>query len=172
MPAALFLLRAVVLVLMWGLVLAAIVAVRSDFAGGRAKSAQRTPAKAPGRAPASPSRPAAAPKPTTPKSTGKDRKRSNARIVAITAGPLAGTTIPLGEQPITIGRADSSTLVISDDYVSTHHARLVPSGDAWVLEDLGSTNGTFLDRDKVTAPTPVPVGVPIRIGKTTLELRK
>jgi len=92
--------------------------------------------------------------------------------VAITAGPLAGTTIPLGAQPITIGRADSSTLVISDDYVSTNHARLVPRGDAWVVEDLGSTNGTFLDRTKVTAPTPVPIGVPIRIGKTTLELRK
>jgi len=171
MPAALFLLRAVVLVLMWGLILAAIVAVRSDFAGGRAKT-RRAPAKAP-----TPSRPAAAPKPAAPKPTGpkptsRDRKRSSARTVAITAGPLAGTTIPLGEQPITIGRADSSTLVVSDDYVSTHHARLVPRGDAWVLEDLGSTNGTFLDRDKVTAPTPVPVGVPIRIGKTTLELRK
>jgi pSer/pThr/pTyr-binding forkhead associated (FHA) protein len=92
--------------------------------------------------------------------------------VAITAGPLAGTTIPLGDSPITIGRADSSTLVVADDYVSTNHARLVPRGDTWVLEDLGSTNGTFLDRTKVTEPTPVPLGVPIRIGKTTLELRK
>ena len=62
--------------------------------------------------------------------------------------------------------------VVADDYVSTNHARLVPRGDSWVLEDLGSTNGTFLDRTKVTAPTPVPLGVPIRIGKTTLELRK
>jgi len=167
MPATLFLLRAVVLVLMWGLILAAIVAVRSDFSGGRAKAPKRAPAKAPARAPApAPARPAAAAKPAT------GRKRSTARTVAITAGPLAGTTIPLGEQPITIGRADSSTLVVSDDYVSTHHARLVPRGDAWVLEDLGSTNGTFLDRTKVTDPTPVPVGVPIRIGKTTLELRK
>jgi pSer/pThr/pTyr-binding forkhead associated (FHA) protein len=62
--------------------------------------------------------------------------------------------------------------VVADDYVSTHHARLVPQGDAWILEDLGSTNGTFLDRAKVTDPTPVPLGVPIRVGKTTLELRK
>jgi len=164
MPATLFLLRAIVLVLMWGLILAAIVAVRGDFAGGRAKAPRRTPAKAPAKAPAR--APAPAPK------AAAGRKRSNARTVAITAGPLAGTTIPLGEQPITIGRADSSTLVVSDDYVSTHHARLVPRGDAWVLEDLGSTNGTYLDRTKVTDPTPVPVGVPIRIGKTTLELRK
>ena len=42
----------------------------------------------------------------------------------------------------------------------------------WLVEDLGSTNGTFLDKAKVTAPTPVPVGVPVRIGKTALELRK
>jgi pSer/pThr/pTyr-binding forkhead associated (FHA) protein len=164
MPATLFLLRAIVLVLMWGLILAAIVAVRGDFAGGRTKAPRRTPAKAPAKAPTR--APAPAPK------AAAGRKRSNARTVAITAGPLAGTTIPLGEQPITIGRADSSTLVVSDDYVSTHHARLVPRGDAWVLEDLGSTNGTYLDRTKVTDPTPVPVGVPIRIGKTTLELRK
>jgi pSer/pThr/pTyr-binding forkhead associated (FHA) protein len=41
-----------------------------------------------------------------------------------------------------------------------------------VLEDLGSTNGTFLDRSKVTAPTPVPIGTPFRVGKTVLELRR
>lgn len=168
MPAVLFLLRAVVLVLMWGLVLAAIVAVRSDFAGRSAKAARRAPAK-PAKAPAPPRQSATAKPAAKPAAS---RKGSSARTVEITAGPLAGTTIPLGEAPITIGRADSSTLVVSDDYVSTHHARLVPRGDAWVLEDLGSTNGTFLDRTKVTAPTPVPVGVPIRIGKTTLELRK
>jgi pSer/pThr/pTyr-binding forkhead associated (FHA) protein len=164
MPAALFLLRAIVLVLMWGLVLAVVVAVRSDFTGGRTKTARRRPAPA-----GPPARPAPAPAAAKPARPGK---KSGARTVAITAGPLAGTTIPLGDSPITIGRADSSTLVVSDDYVSTHHALLVPRGDAWVLEDLGSTNGTFLDRSKVTEPTPVPLGVPIRIGKTTLELRK
>jgi pSer/pThr/pTyr-binding forkhead associated (FHA) protein len=163
MPAELFLLRAIVLVLMWGLVLAAVVAIRSDFVGRRA-------AKAPAKAAARPApRAAAKPSPTARPAAGK---RSSAKTVAVTAGPLAGTTLPLGSQPITIGRADSSTLVVADDYVSTHHARLVPRDGAWVLEDLGSTNGTFLDRARVTAPTPVPVGVPIRIGKTTLELRK
>jgi pSer/pThr/pTyr-binding forkhead associated (FHA) protein len=166
MPAALFLLRAIVLVLMWGLVLAVVVAIRSDFTGGRTKAPRRRPAPA-----GTPARPATARAPAAAKPT-RAPKKSGARIVAITAGPLEGTTIPLGDAPITIGRADSSTLVVSDDYVSTHHAKLVPRGDAWVLEDLGSTNGTFLDRAKVTEPTPVPIGVPIRIGKTTLELRK
>ena len=47
-----------------------------------------------------------------------------------------------------------------------------PYDGGWLVEDLGSTNGTFLDKAKVTAPTPVPVGVPVRIGKTALELRK
>ena len=165
MPAELFLLRAIVLVLMWGLVLAAVVAIRSDFSSRRAA---RTPARpAPTAKPAKPAARAARPAPAP-----TSKKRSAARTLAVTTGPLAGTTLPLGGEPITIGRADSSTLVVADDYVSTNHARLVPSADSWVLEDLGSTNGTFLDRTKVTAPTPVPIGVPIRIGKTTLELRK
>jgi pSer/pThr/pTyr-binding forkhead associated (FHA) protein len=62
--------------------------------------------------------------------------------------------------------------VLSDDYASTRHARLFPQDGQWLVEDLGSTNGTYLDRQKVTGPTPVPVGVPIRIGKTVLELRR
>jgi pSer/pThr/pTyr-binding forkhead associated (FHA) protein len=165
MPAELFLLRAIVLVLMWGLVLAAVVAIRSDFSARR--TARSSPRPAPAAAPAARAgRTSQRPAPPTPK------KRSAARTLAVTTGPLAGTTLPLGAEPITIGRADSSTLVVADDYVSTNHARLVPRDDSWVLEDLGSTNGTFLDRAKVTGPTPVPVGVPIRIGKTTLELRK
>jgi hypothetical protein len=55
--------------------------------------------------------------------------------------------------------------------VETGQTRLVPRSGQWFVEDLGSTNGTYLDRAKVTAPTPVPLGVPIRIGRTSLELR-
>jgi len=73
---------------------------------------------------------------------------------------------------VTIGRADDSTIVLTDDFVSTRHARLVPAEGKWLLEDLGSTNGTYLDRRRVTSPTPVPLGVPIRVGKTVMELRK
>jgi len=62
--------------------------------------------------------------------------------------------------------------VLTDDYASTRHARLFPQDGQWLLEDLGSTNGTYLDRQKVTEPTPVSIGVPIRIGKTVLELRR
>ncbi|MFC4005190.1 FHA domain-containing protein [Prauserella oleivorans] len=93
------------------------------------------------------------------------------RQLVVTHGALAGTRIALDGKPILIGRADDSTLVLDDDYASTRHARLSLRGDEWYVEDLGSTNGTYLDRAKVTAPLRVPLGVPIRIGKTVIELR-
>ena len=92
-------------------------------------------------------------------------------ILVVTAGSLAGTRIRLGPGPILIGRAEDSTLVLDDDYASTRHARLTQQGQQYFLEDLGSTNGTYLDRARVTTPTPVPIGVPIRIGRTVIELR-
>lgn len=93
------------------------------------------------------------------------------RHLVVTQGALAGTRITLSEQPVLLGRADSCTLVIDDDYASNQHARLSPHGPDWFLEDLGSTNGTYLDRAKVTTPVKVPAGTPIRIGKTVIELR-
>jgi hypothetical protein len=157
MTAVLFLLRAVILVLLWGLVVAAVVAVRHDVFG--------TPKAAPAGRRTSPA-PAKSPQP-------KDKRgRGAARRLVVTQGALAGTTIPLTGAPITIGRADDSTLVLTDDYVSTRHARLLPQGEDWVLEDLGSTNGTYLDRQRIAAAVRVPVGAPIRVGKTVLELRR
>lgn len=97
--------------------------------------------------------------------------RGAARQLVVTAGPLTGTRIALGEHPILIGRADDSTLVLSDDYASNKHARFSSRGSDWYLEDLGSTNGTFLDRSRVTTPVRVPLGTPVRIGKTVIELR-
>lgn len=91
--------------------------------------------------------------------------------VAVIDGPLAGMSVALSSLPITIGRADDSTIAINDDYVSNRHARLVPNGTAWMLEDLGSTNGTVLDAAKITAPTEVHAGSQIRIGRTVLELQ-
>ena len=107
-----------------------------------------------------------------PQRSAKPAKRTSARRLVVTEGALAGTTISLGEAPVTLGRADDSTLVLTDDYASSRHARLVPGDDAWLVEDLGSTNGTYLGSSKVTRPTPVPLGQPIRIGKTVLELRR
>jgi pSer/pThr/pTyr-binding forkhead associated (FHA) protein len=77
----------------------------------------------------------------------------------------------LGGEPVLLGRADDSTLVLTDDYASTRHARLSPRGPDWFVEDLGSTNGTYLDRSKVTTAARVPLGTPVHIGKTVIELR-
>ena len=99
------------------------------------------------------------------------QRRNTPRQLVVTDGALSGTRIQLGTQPVLIGRADDSTLVLTDDYSSTRHARLSPRGSEWYVEDLGSTNGTYLDRAKVTTAVRVPMGTPVRIGKTVIELR-
>ncbi|AUH67462.1 MULTISPECIES: FHA domain-containing protein FhaB/FipA [Gordonia] len=99
------------------------------------------------------------------------RSRGTARYLVVTAGALANTRITLGTQPVLIGRADDSTLVLTDDYASERHARISPRGDDWYVEDLGSTNGTYLDRAKVTTAVRAPINTPIRVGKTVIELR-
>ncbi len=91
----------------------------------------------------------------------------------VVEGALAGTTVALQGQVITLGRAHDSTIVLDDDYASSRHARIYPDQTGqWTVEDLGSTNGTYLERQRLTQPTPLQVGVPIRIGRTVIELRK
>jgi pSer/pThr/pTyr-binding forkhead associated (FHA) protein len=90
----------------------------------------------------------------------------------VTGGPLRGTTLPLGASAILIGRAPSCTLVLDDDYSSSRHARIYPQDGGWFVEDLGSTNGTFIGRDKVDVPTPLRVGTEVRVGQSTLELQR
>jgi pSer/pThr/pTyr-binding forkhead associated (FHA) protein len=156
------------LAVLWLFVIAAVGVVRTDLFGPSARR-RRQARKA---RPARPARPAAPPPAATPRRSSSRASRSAPHQVVVTAGSLAGSTIDLSDSQITIGRADDATLVLTDDYASTRHARLFPQDGQWLVEDLGSTNGTYLDRQKVTQPTPVPVGVPIRIGKTVLELRR
>jgi pSer/pThr/pTyr-binding forkhead associated (FHA) protein len=164
---SLFLIKIGYLALLWLFVLVVAAAMRRDLMPRRRRTAAVRPATAP-------VAPAVAPTSAKPANAGKPpkAKRGQPRTLTVTAGSLAGTSLPLGLEPITIGRAADNTIVLDDDYASGHHARLRPFDGGWVVEDLGSTNGTFLDRAKVMAPTPVPVGVPVRIGKTALELRK
>ena len=86
-------------------------------------------------------------------------------------GIATGTSIPLDEDFISIGRSGDSSLVIVDEYTSTYHARLARSGGEWILTDLDSTNGTKLDGQRVTKPVTVPLYTPVTIGTTTFELR-
>jgi pSer/pThr/pTyr-binding forkhead associated (FHA) protein len=144
------------LAVLWLFVIAAIGVVRTDLLGP-ATSTRR------GRG-----RQAQAPRPVKPQRAG----RGGPRFLVVTAGARKGTSLDLAQQQITLGRANDATLVLNDDYASSRHARIFPQDGQWIVEDLGSTNGTYLDRQKVTRPTPVPLGVPIRIGKTVLELRR
>jgi Na+-transporting methylmalonyl-CoA/oxaloacetate decarboxylase gamma subunit len=104
--------------------------------------------------------------------TGENRPvRGALSQLIVTEGALAGTRIALTGKPILIGRANDSTLVLTDDYASTRHARISATNNVWYLEDLGSTNGTYVGQNKVTGPIPLEAGVVIRIGKTAMELR-
>ena len=154
------LVRLGLLALLWFFVLAAVRAIRVDVFGPKVPRAARPQSAAPPReVKAKAARPA-------------KQKAAAVRRLVVTEGDLTGTTLDLGERPVTIGRAPDSTLVLTDDYASTHHARLTPRDGQWVLEDLGSTNGTYIDRTKVATPTAVGPGTKVRIGKTVLELRR
>ncbi len=158
------LIRLAFLAVLWLFVIAAVGVVRTDLFGATVSARQqRRQRKAQQRV--RPPKPARPPRPVK-------AGRGAPQQLLVTAGALAGTSIGLSEQQITIGRSNDATLVLNDDYASSRHARLFPQDGQWIVEDLGSTNGTYLDRQKVTQPTPVPLGVPIRIGKTVLELRR
>lgn len=96
----------------------------------------------------------------------------NAQRLVITSGAKVGAEFPLTRDEITIGRSSDSAIVIRDDYTSTHHARLMLWNDQWMLQDLDSTNGTFLDGERVAVPTQIPLNTPIKIGATSFELRR
>ena len=157
-PLTLLIVRLAFLAILWLFVIAAVGVVRTDMFG-------------PSRASRKAGRAAKAQRPARPPRSVRNGRGEPQRLL-VTSGALAGTSLGLTDQQITVGRANDATLVLNDDYASSRHARLFPQDGQWIVEDLGSTNGTYLDRQKVTQPTPVPVGVPIRIGKTVLELRR
>ncbi len=91
----------------------------------------------------------------------------------IVDGPLAGTTVTLTAQPITLGRAPDNAIILDDEFVSAHHARVFrdPATGSWAVEDLNSTNGTVVNGQRIRGAVMLPVGVLVRIGATTFELR-
>lgn len=156
------LLRLGFLALVWLLVIVAILVLRRDLKAPR-DARMLVPARVPrgGQAPAAPKAPKG-PKPA----------KGGARSLVVVEGPLTGTVIPLGAADVTIGRAPDSTLVLDDDYASNNHARISLTGSTWIVTDLGSTNGTWVDRSRITSPTPLSVGHQLKVGRTVLELRK
>jgi pSer/pThr/pTyr-binding forkhead associated (FHA) protein len=161
----LFILRLVFLALLWVFVFAIIYSLRSDLFGQRVRKlpAEAAAATFPTALPPQPQR--SSPAPTKSDSTLATR-------LVITAGAKEGLEVALPRELLTIGRAGESGLVIRDDYTSTNHARLVPDDGGWIIEDLDSTNGTFLDGRQVVSPIRVPLNTPVTIGTTTFELRR
>ncbi|GCB47674.1 FHA domain-containing protein [Streptomyces sp. NL15-2K] len=157
------------LAVLWLFVIVAVQVIRSDLFGTRVT--QRGARRESGRQQQA-ARQAAPPQQRQQAAGGRQRRNAPTKLV-VTEGTLTGTTVALQGQTITLGRAHDSTIVLDDDYASSRHARIYPDRDGqWIVEDLGSTNGTYLDRTRLTTPTPIALGAPIRIGKTVIELRK
>jgi pSer/pThr/pTyr-binding forkhead associated (FHA) protein len=149
------------LALLWMFVLAVLSVIRSDLFGAKVDS----------RAVSAPVSSSANNRPAKPAKASK-KKRGAPGSVTIADGPQAGVGAPLGEEPVVIGRGSDCQIRLDDDYSSTRHARLFQSEGEWWVEDLGSTNGTYLDGQRVTRPVPAEIGGSIRIGRTTLNIAK
>jgi pSer/pThr/pTyr-binding forkhead associated (FHA) protein len=91
-------------------------------------------------------------------------------ILEIVEGGEAGRQVPLAGA-IDIGRDASSAIALNDEQASRHHARVAAQGDLALVEDLGSTNGTYVNGQPVEGPRAVRPGDRIRVGLTILELR-
>ncbi|MET9359888.1 FHA domain-containing protein [Streptomyces sp. NPDC006632] len=165
------------LAVLWLFVIVAVQVIRSDLFGTRVTQRGSRRGNEAGRQQQTGRQSAAAATPPPQRGQqqgggGRQRRGAPSKLV-VSEGTLTGTTVALQGQTISLGRAHDSTIVLDDDYASSRHARIYPDRDGnWIVEDLGSTNGTYLDRTRLTTPTPIPLGAPIRIGKTVIELRK
>jgi pSer/pThr/pTyr-binding forkhead associated (FHA) protein len=155
----LFLIRLAYLAILWIFVLSAISVIRSDMFGARAPEAARAPSSGRKSRSSKPAKPA-------------PKRRGSPSHVLVVEGANAGEKASLDAAPILIGRGTDAAIRLDDDYVSTRHARIAASGDQWFVEDLGSTNGTYIGSVRITQPTTLTLGTQVRIGKTILELRK
>ena len=142
------------LALLWLFVLSSVSVIKSDMFGERLDPARAESAR------------------VSKVSKPSKRRRGAPTQLVISEGPNAGVTVPLSAGPILLGRGADATIRLDDDYVSTRHARFVPHGDDWYVEDLGSTNGTYIGSQRITTPMAVAIGVQVRIGKTIAELKK
>jgi pSer/pThr/pTyr-binding forkhead associated (FHA) protein len=156
------------LAILWIFVLSAVSVVRSDIFGARVETSRadrRSERKADRQAAKQARQSEKGRKP------GRTPRGAPTKVV-ITEGANAGEQIGLDLAPLLIGRGNDAQIRLDDDYVSTRHARIASTGDTWYVEDLGSTNGTYLGTHRITQPTTLQAGARLRVGKTTLELKK
>jgi hypothetical protein len=142
--------------LLWAFVFSVVGALRSDLYGTRVVSSGSTG----GRREARPGR-------------GARGSRRDPQHLAVVAGSLRGTTVPLSERGLLVGRNPECSLVLTDDFASGRHLRIYAGDDgAWYADDLSSTNGTFLDNKRIGTGARLGPGAQLRIGRTVLELQR
>jgi hypothetical protein len=100
----------------------------------------------------------------------RDGGRPKLRVQSA-AGLAAGSAYDLSEGAL-LGRGDQADIRLEDGFASTQHARLMPQGDVMVLEDLGSTNGTYLNGEPLRGPAPLHAGDRIRIGDSEFSFER
>lgn len=166
---SLTLLRLGFLVLLWALVLGAVAVLRADIYGTRVIPRGRGLTRLVRTA--VPQTGAVLPRSSTGVLTTRTKAGAVRRSIVVVEGPLTGTSIPLGDAPVTIGRSPTSTLVIDDDYCSARHARIYHDGGRWWVEDLASTNGTFVGDARLYDPIELVPGTRVRMGATEIESR-
>lgn len=108
-----------------------------------------------------------------PSAGGRSRRRGGGsvkRLLVVEPPDLAGRSFELGEE-ITLGRAAGCHVTLDDTYVSQLHARVSARDGVVFVEDLGSTNGTYLNRQKVTGPVAATAGDQLQVGGTVLEFQ-
>ena len=156
----LMLIKFAYLAILWVFVLGAISVIRSDMFGARVDASAATPSrreqKASEKQPRKPTR--------TPRGTPSK--------VVVIDGPASGASADLEGDPVLIGRGADAAIRLDDDYVSTRHARIGSTNGTFYVEDLGSTNGTYIGSQRITQATAIQLGSRVRVGKTTLELKK
>jgi len=152
-------LKLLFLALLWLFVLFAVNVIRTDLFGRKVDAAAVGTLDAASAVP---------PPAASPKRRGRAARRLPTTL-RLTAGTIAGASLPLGDT-ILIGRSPDATLDLHDQYMSTRHAVITRTGSGFVLEDLGSTNGTFVNERRITTPTPITPSDTIRIGRTTMIL--
>ncbi|WP_459610459.1 FHA domain-containing protein FhaB/FipA [Corynebacterium urogenitale] len=102
---------------------------------------------------------------------GAFRRAKAPSALTLVSGPLMGTHLELqGYKEVTIGRSQSATLVLEDDFASGRHARLIKRGPDWFLEDLDSRNGTFIGSQRIDQPEKLSAGMEVRIGQTLVRM--
>ena len=151
---ALFLLRIGLVAVLWIFMFSIISVIRADLFGQKVASIPNPPT-GPGRV----------------LQESNEPSSKTATKLVITEGENMGKAIALTGRELHIGRAVNSDLIITDEYASTQHAKLVLINDEWLIQDLNSTNGTFLAGVRVGIPAVVKLNTPVKVGKTVFELR-